>query len=236
MAVDDSSAPKGIPKSGELSPGNTGANRSINLLKNIKTSTSRTQVNSSVNSLRNWFRTYVGTSGNFSNAKSSGQQVNLSDFHDTTILGVVVTTVNESSSTYGTNNDAKVNIQGIFGEKYKYYFSMNNQQKIALHGQAVSFTGLPAGTQYNMVVSSFDTDETVAQPSASFKVTVAYEGAGEVRGQNTTGIGSFGSSDSPISFTYTDGAGKGKTSIPLYLLQGLQDPSGRPYGTSMSYP
>ena len=36
MAVDDSTAPKGIPVSGEVSPGNTGANRSINLLKNIK--------------------------------------------------------------------------------------------------------------------------------------------------------------------------------------------------------
>tara|TARA_R110001592_G_scaffold197979_3_gene446093 strand:+ start:5543 stop:6256 length:714 start_codon:yes stop_codon:yes gene_type:complete len=237
MAVDDSSAPQGIPKSGEISPGNTGANRSINLVKNIKTSTSRTEGNSSVNSLRNWFRTYVGITGNFSNAQADGQQVNLSDFYDTTILGVIVTTRNETTSQYGTNDDAIVNIGGLFGEKYKYYFSMNNQQKVqTVLGSGVSFTGLPAGTQYNLVVSSYDTDDTVAQPSASFKITVAYDGAGNVRGQNTTGIGSFGSSTSPITFTYSGGAGRGKTSNPLYMLQGLQDPSGRPYGTSMSYP
>ena len=243
MAVDDSSAPKGIPTSGEVSPGNTGEDRSINLLKNIKTSTSRTEVNSSINSLRNWFRTYVGTTGNFSNTKSSGQQINLSDFHGTTILGIGVSTINETSSTYGTNNNAKVSLQGIFSEKNAYRYEMNNQSKLAAHGASVTFIGLEGGTEYTVTVQAFKTfvfDEltpktTDAQPEAQFRITPGYGGAAKVRGMNATGVGSFGDTTS-INFTYSGGAGKGKTSNALFLLQGIQDPSGRTYGPSMTYP
>ena len=243
MAVEDSSAPKGIPTSGEVSPGNTGEDRSINLLKNIKTSTSRTEVNTSVNSLRNWFRTYVGTTGNFSNTKSSGQQVNLSDFHGATILGIAVIATNETSSTYGTNDDAKVLLQGVFSEKRAYRYEMNNQSKLAAHGESVTFTGLGGGTEYTVTVQAFKTLDfdqltpktTNAQPEAQFRITPGYDGAAKVRGMNATGVGSFGDTTS-INFTYSGGAGRGKTSNALYLLQGIQDPSGRTYGPSMTYP
>ena len=243
MAVDDSSAPKGIPTSGEVSPGNTGEDRSINLLKNIKTSTSRTEVNSSINSLRNWFRTYVGTTGNFRNTKSSGQQANLSDFRGTTILGIGVSTINETSSTYGTNNNAKVSLQGIFSEKNAYRDEMNNQSKLAAHGESVTFTGLGGDAEYTVTVQAFKraraadlTPKTTnAQPEAQFRITPGYDGAAKVRGMNATGVGSFGDTTS-INFTYSGGAGKGKTSNALFLLQGIQDPSGRTYGPSMTYP
>ena len=244
MAVDDSSAPKGIPTSGEVSPGNTGEDRSINLLKNIKTSTSRTEVNTSVNSLRNWFRTYVGATGNFSNTKSSGQQVNLSDFHGATILGIAVIAINETSSTYGTNDDAQVILQGIFSEKRAYRFVINNQSKIVFHGGNTTFIGLDGDKEYTVTVQAFKTVKfgdslklktTNAQPEAQFRITPGYDGAAKVRGMNATGVGSFGDTTS-INFTYSGGAGRGKTSNALYLLQGIQDPSGRTYGPSMTYP
>tara|TARA_R110000868_G_scaffold7361_6_gene40151 strand:+ start:683 stop:1453 length:771 start_codon:yes stop_codon:yes gene_type:complete len=256
MAVDDSTAPKGIPVSGEVSPGNTGANRSINLLKNIKHGTGRTEINTSVNALRDWFKTYVGVTGNFSNASNTGQQVNFSDFHGTTILGVIATAVNETHSTYGTNNNAKVSLQGIFSDKYSYIFSMNGQIKIALNGslvdlpgpKVVEFTGLQGGkdgqtgTEYTVTVQALKDEPgrsvlaaKNAQPEVQFRITPGYGGAAKVRGMNATGIGSFGDTTS-INFTYASGAGKGKTSNALYLLQGKQDPSGRTYGPSMSYP
>ena len=73
MAVNDSTAPKSIPKTGQLSPGLNAADRSINLLKNIKTATDRDQSNTSINELRNWFRTYVGFAGNFDNNKANNE-------------------------------------------------------------------------------------------------------------------------------------------------------------------
>jgi hypothetical protein len=249
MAVNDSTAPKGIPKTGEVSPGSNKADRSINLVKNIKTSTSRTTANTSIDSLRNWFRTYVGTTGNFSNNKSAGQQVNLSDFHDTTILGIGITTTNETSSTYGTNNNAKVFLRGYFSDKNSYGFLMNGVRKIAFHGDNVSFIGLQGGedgktgTEYTVTVQAYSKTTfkklapvtTNSQPEVQFRITPGYGGAAKVRGVNDTGVGSFGNT-SFINFTYSGGAGKGKTSNELYLLQGLQDPSGRTYGPSMSYP
>ena len=124
MAVNDSTAPTSIPTTGQLSPGLNEANRSINLLKNIKTATARAQANTSVNELRNWFRTYVGFAGNFSNNKANNEQVQLSDFRGAQILGVDVKFRNETNSTYGTNNDALVILKGLFSQKIRYNLSV----------------------------------------------------------------------------------------------------------------
>jgi hypothetical protein len=241
MAIDDSSAPKSIPNSGEVSPGSSKADRSINLLKNIKTSTSRTTSNTSIDALRNWFRTYVGTTGNFSNNKSAGQQVNLSDFHDSAILGIAVTTTNETSSTYGTNNNAKVFIRGYFSEKFRYSFETNNQTKTAFHGNNATFTGFDGGTgstgtEYVVAVNSFKKNVATRIQRAGFRITTAYKGTAKVRGNSSTGEGSFGVLETSINFTYSGGAGAGKTSNAIYLLHGKQDPSGRTYGPSFTYP
>lgn len=270
MAINDSNAPKGIPSSGEVSPGNTGSDRSINLLKNIKTSTSRTKSNSSVNELRNWFRTYIGSGGDFNNTGGNQTQANLSDWHGTGILGVGVQTTNETQSTYGTNNDATVTLQGFFSEKFKYTFTVNNQSKTSLHGNSVTFTGLQGGndqtgTEYEITVDSKNTNTFTAEiyvgggggfsggfsdelrtvtfnrsalPTSSFKFRAAYKGAGRVRGTNSTGLRSFGTSNNPINFTYTaaGGAAPGRTSDPLFLLIGKEDPGGRDYGPSFTYP
>lgn len=241
MSVNDSNAPKGIPSSGEVSPGNTGSDRSINLLKNIKTSTSRTKSNSSVNELRNWFRTYIGSGGDFDNTGGNQTQANLSDWHGTGILGIGLRTTNETSSTYGVNDDAKIEIGGYFSEKFKYSFALNGTTKTATRGVSVTFTGLQGGTsttgtEYTINVKTYNRDNQQALPVSKVKVRTAYNGAGRVRGTNTTGIKSFGTSNNPIDFTYSGGAGAGKTSNPLWLLIGKEDPGGRDYGPSFTYP
>ena len=244
MAINDSNAPKHIPGSGEISPGNTNTDRSINLLKNIKTSTTRVQSNTSLNSLRNWFRTYIGGSGNFDNSGSSGTQVNLSDWHGAGILGVGVQTTNETQSTYGTNNDATVTLQGYFSEKFKYTFTVNNQSKTSFHGESVTFTGLEGGTAdtpslgYTCNVTALNISDRQALPTSSFYFTPGYTGVARVRGVNETGINSFGTATNLIDFTYTaaGGAAPGRTSDPLFLLIGKEDPGGRDYGPSFTYP
>ena len=256
MAVNDSTAPKGIPTTGQLSPGLNEANRSINLLKNIKTATARAQANTSVNELRNWFRTYVGFAGNFDNNKANNEQVNLSDFRGAEILGVDVKVKNETNSTYATNKDFKVIIKGLFSQKYKYSVgveqgsrSLNNT---ILHGNTATFTGFdgarPGSTTNPSVSPKAAGDITVkitpffangkeSMRQHSFKIKPAYSGTAQVLGTNTNGVdGSMGVSTQTINFTYSGGAGKGKTSNSLYLLTGKQDPSGRTYGPSMSYP
>lgn len=245
MAVNDSTAPKGIPTTGQLSPGLNAANRSINLLKNIKTATNRTEANTSINELRNWFRTYVGFAGNFDNNKANNKQVNLSDFRGAEILGVDVKFKNETNSTYGTNNNAQVIIKGLFSQKVKYGFNAvqatpkpHSVGKTVLHGDAATLTGFDGeGGNILITVKSYNTEGKLSVRAHSFQIKPAYGGTARVLGTNTGGVdGSMGVSDETINFTYSGGAGKGKTSNSLYLLTGKQDPSGRTYGPSMSYP
>lgn len=243
MAINDSNAPRSIPASGEVSPGNTNADRSINLLKNIKTETNRAQSDTSLNALRNWFRTYIGGTGNFDNTGNSETQVNLSDWHDTSILGIGIQTTNETSSTYGTNNDAKITLQGFFSEKIKYLFVINYGRgaltviKTSLHGNSVTYTGFDGGGEnYTIRVIAYNNNNESASPDAFFIFTPGYNDAAIVRGVNETGINSFGTSNNPINFTYPGGTGRGETSDPLFLLIGKDDPAGRVYGPNYTYP
>ena len=250
MAIDDSNSPKNIPDSGQVSPGNTNSDRSINLLKNIKTVTPRNQSNTSVNQLRNWFRTYIGSGGDFNNTGGNQKQVNLSDWHGVGILGIGIVVTNETHSKYGTNNDAKIRIRGYFSEKYKYTFKLGTQSKTATHGNDVTFTGLQGGDdnavgkEYTIdVIALKPNNQSIAAlsqalPTSKVIVRTAYNGTAQVKGVNTTGINSFGTSDNPINFTYTSGTGPGKESNPLWLLIGKEDTGagGRDYGTSFSYP
>ena len=245
MAVDDSTAPIGIPETGQLSPGLNAANRSINLLKNIKTPTTRAEANTSINELRNWFRTYVGFAGNFSNNKANNEQVQLSDFRGAQILGVDVKFRNETNSTYGTNNNALVILKGLFSQKIRYQFTVGQGNKIpditrtALHGNDMTFRGFD-GKGVNILVRinplKADSDE-LTMKQHNFQIKPAYTGTAQVLGTNTNGVdGSMAVSTQSINFTYSGGGGKGKITDSLYLLTGKQDPSGRTYGPSMSYP
>ena len=246
MAVNDSTAPKSIPKTGQLSPGLNAADRSINLLKNIKTATDRTQANTSINELRNWFRTYVGFAGNFDNNKGNNEQINLSEFRGAEILGVDVKFKNETNSAYGTKNNAQVIIKGIFSQKVKYRFKatqatpkVRSVSKTVLHGNAATLTGFDGeGGNILMIVVPYaagNFEQTMREHN--FQIKPAYSGRAQVLGTNTNGVdGSMGVSTETLSFVYSGGAGKGKTSNSLYLLTGKRDPSGRMYGTNYSYP
>lgn len=243
MAVNDSNAPKNIPTTGELSPGNASTERSINLLKNIKTSTGQNEADSSINSLRNWFRTYVGNAGNFTNSKASGSQINLSDFRGAEILGVDVKVVNETNSTYGTKNDAKVILKGLFSQREKYRFIGTqgvggSVSKFVSHGDEATLTGFDGeGGNILITIQSYKANNKTAMMQHSFQIVPAYGGTAKAKGLTTDGsMGSMGVLNEEINFTYSGGAGKGKTSNSLFLLTGKRDPSGRPYGPSMSYP
>jgi len=117
-------APTRISNTGQIGIGLNQNNRSLNLLKNIKTSTSRTQSDSSLNQLRNWYRTYVGETGNFENVRGNNKQINFSDFRNSQILGVSLVTTNETNSSHSGNNNAKLTVQGIYGEKFKYIITL----------------------------------------------------------------------------------------------------------------
>ena len=137
---------KTIPSSGKLGVGSTaGVNRSINLLKNLKSSTSASQPNSSLNALRSWFRTNVGSQGAVDGqlANSDNTTLNISQWRGVFIYGMIIKVKNEAMrGTYTDGNNGKVYMQGVYGDQVNYKFKFNGSTKTVNYGAAAEFTNI----------------------------------------------------------------------------------------------
>lgn len=239
-SIDDSSAPKSIPSSGKLGPGTTaGTDRSINLVKNIKTVTGASE-KSSLDELRSWFKTFVGSNGNFNNTGGSGSQVKMSDWYGVSIFGIRLRTKNETSSKYGTNNNAILYITGRFSQKYNYRLEYDSTN-VLINRSEYPVTGLDGGTGNTGTYKKFKItplyNSTTELPYGEFYFKPAYKGRAMFKGVNSTGNNSFGTTTETY-FTYTGGAAPGKLSEFNGYLLGKEDPGskGRDYGYNFVYP
>ena len=88
--------PGRLPASGSISVGDaSGADSSINALRNIKRSTT-TNSEMAMSTLRDWFRSYVDGAGDpSSNFPGAGDTISFSDFYNLTIFGVQIELQNE---------------------------------------------------------------------------------------------------------------------------------------------
>ena len=154
MAVDDSTAPKAIPTTGAIGIGDdAGVDRSINLLKNIKKATGARDSNSSLNDLRNFFKSYVGVTGNFAHTGNTTTEVGLSAFRGAYIYGFRVKVKNETASYYGNSNDGIVEVRGTFGDKASYTVYLSTKGTfVNNYGVTTSYTDLDAGSSYTSYI------------------------------------------------------------------------------------
>lgn len=175
MAVNDSTAPKAIPLTGAVGIGDeAGVDRSINLLKNIKKITGANSSNSSLNDLRNFFKSYVGVTGNFTHTGNTTTTVGLSDFRGSYIYGFRVKVTNETASYYENDLTGKIEFQGSFGQRDTYtVYKDGTGAIISNYGITATYSNLDGGT--------------AASKYAPYTLTV-YHGSGLTRNINGVSI------------------------------------------------
>jgi len=234
MAITDTTAPKNIPSTGALGIGSTaGVDRSINLVRNIKRTTTATS-EGSMDRLRNWFNDYVGTPGGFT-ALSGSESIALSQWRGARITGFSVQARNETSNPgYDNNNDGRLTCQGFFDDKtstkFKLVRSSYNSTKTAQHGNAITFTGIDGDSSGEMtltITNSLDNEATMLfKPKRS----------GTSYMKSTTTVGRLSSSDGVQQYNFSSTA-EGGLSNTMYFTFGLQAMSAdRVYGAGYTYP
>lgn len=164
----------------------------INSCKALHTNTAWNATDSSINSLRNWFRDNIGSRGNFKNWSASGERVDFSDFSGTGIYGFYVSAWSETTSTYANSNNGGVQFAPYGGNNniwsFRFYLegrgwvypSSNNSTGTAFHS-------LNSGT-YTAHIEFHDF------PRQTFYITIGYGGS------------------STITYYYTNSAG---TTVPV---------------------
>ena len=209
--------PGRLPASGSISIGDaSGADSSINALRNIKRSTT-TNSEMAMSTLRDWFRSYVDGAGDPSdNFPGAGDAISFSDFYNLIIFGVQIELQNETSNQYNNANNGKLRINGINGtEDFSFNFNGSTQEPTGTAD--VEYTSLNSGN-YTLTC----TDSTT---SAEFTlaINIGYGGtASKITGTTTAGgDGTVYTSDA------TNGGGYSSTLV-IYIED--PDPSGTAYG------
>jgi hypothetical protein len=146
---------------------------SLNNLKNTIVSTSATKQNTSLDALRTWFRTQIGSYGNFS-FTSWNNRVGLSQFRERFIYGFNVDGQSESASKYANSNNGSVRFEAVWGDGDYAQFSFKVGSK----------AWLTPNTTYQAEFSGFSSGDytSYAQHRGStsrvkFTIRIGYGGA-----------------------------------------------------------
>jgi hypothetical protein len=139
-----------IYDTGPLGPGTAaGINRSINLLKSIKdTSTSASEPNSSINELRNWFRDNVGSQGLVTDTlvAANNTTVSMDDWHGVLIYGMILKVRNEKKNgSYWNGNNGFIQFLGVYGDQKAYRFTVAGTSKTGNWQTNINFNKLNVG-------------------------------------------------------------------------------------------
>ena len=209
--------PGRLPASGSISIGDaSGADSSINALRNIKRSTT-TNSEMAMSTLRDWFRSYVDGAGDPSdNFPGAGDAISFSDFYNLTIFGVQIELQNETDSQYTELNDGKLRINGINGTE-DFSFNFNGE------------TGEPTGTGDHefLNVNSGDHTLTCTDSTTNAEFTLAINIGKGGTASKITGTTTAGGNGTVYTSDATGGGGY-STTLVIYIED--PDPSGTAYG------
>jgi len=177
--------------------------------------------------IKDWFETYVGSLGNYTNSSGGDTDLKWGDYKNATILGMKLKAKNESASRYKNDDNAQLQITPLNGS------GVAGAYTITVGGSSVTSSG-SRGTTYTS--GGFGSDSTVAVvltdtntgTSISMQWTTAYDnGSTSIRGSGTVAGPEF-----QYYFTDASGTAFGPTN-GLYFFNGVQNPN-RMYG--VSYP
>lgn len=216
-----------IPSSGSVSMSTAaGDTRSMYRLRNIKRSTGDTS-QQAMSTLRDWFRTYVNPAGDAGgNFPDSGNQIAFSNFRDMKIWGCAVRSQNETTSTYNTDDNAKLKVYGLNGTS-DYAFTIGGVEQNPSGAAEVEFSKSATGQSFNGdgTASHTLTVKDEGGTSAEFTLTwVPGYGTGQAKIEGTTTSGTNNqaynwSTNSPSSYSEYS-----------YFYVEEADPSGTAYG------
>ena len=139
-----------LPSAGKLSVGSTaGASSSINVLKSLKAGNAANASNSSLNVLRNWFKTNVGTQGKVAGTlqNPSNSVVKMDDWHGVLIYGMSIRVRNEKKNgSYWNGTTGGVQMSGVYGARSNYRFIFNGSSKTVNSGVTASYGPIDVGS------------------------------------------------------------------------------------------
>jgi hypothetical protein len=119
---------------------------SLNSLKSALETTSATAPDTSLNSLRNWFRDRVGTRGNFTHGGANNTSIGASEFSQRFIYGFYAYGWSETvNATYYNNNNGGVTFWWAWGDNDPNQFSFY----LAGRGWRTANTGNSTGNTFH---------------------------------------------------------------------------------------
>jgi len=175
--------------------------------------------------IKDWFETYVGDLGNYTNSSGGDTDIKWSDYRSATILGMKVQAKNETASRYKNSDNAQLKITPLNGSGTAGAYT------ITVGGSTVTSSG-NRGTAYTS--GDFTSGKTVAVEltdndtgtSISMQWTTAYnDGTPTIRGSGTVA--------GPEYQFFLTGASGTAFGDSLYFFNGVQTNS-RGYG--VGYP
>ena len=139
--------------------------------------------------IKDWFAEYVGVPGNFSKTKNDNTDISWGSYRGSGILGVKVSTVNETYSKYADNQNAKLFITPICGTVGGVKIEYPGTSVTVANNTAYAVTGINGGgNQQTPATIKF----TISQGQVSFQFlwTAAYDTGGQayIKGTSTCGV------------------------------------------------
>ena len=177
--------------------------------------------------IKDWFETYVGSLGNYTNSSGGNTDIKWGDYRGATILGMKLKAKNESASRYKNSDNAELQITPLNGSGAAgaYTITVGGATVTSSGDRGTTYTsgGFGSGSTVPVVLTDTNTGTSI-----SMQWTTAYDsGTPSIRGSGTVAGPEF-----QFFFTGANGTTFGPTG-GLYFFNGVASTS-RAYG--VNYP